>query len=112
MKEASPVPPTTVTAETLYSYQATVKDAKGTVTFTLLTAPTGMTVSTAGLVTRMPGLSDVASHPVSPQDERRFKIHDAELDSGTPSSPPPYPPSPPPSRLRPTPWLFVVIEAA
>ncbi len=57
-------PPATVTAGTNYSYRPAVSGSSGTVTYTLVTAPAGMTVSGGG-VSWTPTSGDAGTHPIT-----------------------------------------------
>ncbi len=57
-------PATTVIAGSNYSYQVDVSASLSSATFTLETAPSGMTVGANGLVTWSPTNSDIGSHPI------------------------------------------------
>lgn len=57
--------PTAATVGQLYSYQAAASDANGdTLTWSLSTGPTGLTISTGGLVSWTPNAGQVGSHNV------------------------------------------------
>lgn len=58
-------PPTSAVEAASYSYQATATDANGdSLSWALITAPAGMTVSATGLVSWTPGSSQIGSHNV------------------------------------------------
>lgn len=60
------VAPTAAVVGQAYSYQANASDADGDpITWSLLTAPSGMTVNTTGLVSWTPTSGQVGSHAVS-----------------------------------------------